>query len=415
MIFKIFAGWSLISKTKRSVMKSDKGDPMETLEHKKIVYVTSAYFPFGQAYSTRVIAFSKLLKHLGYSVHVIADFSLEQKRAGETEDCSYEIVGRDSSFSRWVVNANASYKRLKEYLERHDVAFVIMNGGKHGRFKNISKLCAERKIPLILEICEWFDKSSFKLNRFDPRYINMGRCMNKTFRSANGVIAISRFLESHFREIGIKTIRIPTILDTEAYKRSEMTWNNHIRLIFAGSIGHNKESFRNIMLALKSIDEKNLFDFYIYGGNRNQIFENIGKDESLFAAVDDIVNYIGKIPQAEIHDAYQSADYQIFIRPDRRSSHAGFPTKLAESMVAGTPVITNDTGDIGLYLKSGDNGYLLKDSSPESIKEALEKTLQLTGDEIIKMRKAARKMAEESFDYRIYAQPMQDFLEEVCR
>jgi glycosyltransferase involved in cell wall biosynthesis len=134
----------------------------------------------------------------------------------------------------------------------------------------------------------------------------------------------------------------------------------------------------------------------------------------LLDSMDGIVYIMGKIPQQEVHQAYMDADYSIFIREDKRSSHAGFPTKLAESMAAGTPVITNDTGDIGLYLKNGENGYLLQDTSPESIKKVLEKILQLTSEETIEMRSKARKTAEESFDFRVYKQLMKDFLEDVC-
>lgn len=76
-------------------------------------------------------------------------------------------------------------------------------------------------------------------------------------------------------------------------------------------------------------------------------------------------------------ERYCEADFSIFVRPDRRSSHAGFPTKLAESLAAGTPVITNNTGDIGLYLKDGENGFLLKDGTQKSVKDVLDKLIQI--------------------------------------
>jgi len=384
------------------------------MEPKKVVYVTSSYFPFGQAYSTRVIAFSKLLKHLGYSVHVIADLSLEKKRMGQTDDYSYEIVGEKSHFSRSLVNSYNSYNRLKEYLYQHDVAFVIMNAGMHWRFNNIMKLCAERKIPLILEICEWYDKSSFRLKGFDPRYILLNRCMNYAFYSANGIIAISRLLADHFAKMKIPVIRIPTIMDTHTLTYSKPIEYKKIRLIHAGTAVIHKEKFKNILLAIKAFDNKNFFEFYIYGSDRATVLKNIDNDSSLLDSLDGSVYIMGKIPQQEVHQAYMHADYSIFIREDKRSSHAGFPTKLAESMVAGTPVITNDTGDIGLYLKNGENGYLIKDTSPESIKEVLEEIIQLSSEENLQMRSKARKTAEESFDFRVYKQLMKDFLEDVC-
>lgn len=385
------------------------------MEPKKVVYVTSSYFPFGQAYSTRVIAFSKLLKHLGYSVHVIADLSLEKKQIGQTDDCSFEIVGKHSRFSRWLVNACASFKRLKEYLDHHDVAFIIMNGGNHARFNDIRKLCTEREIPLVLEICEWYDVISKKLGKFDFRYYKMQKCMKYDYYSADGIIAISRLLAEHFAKRKTPVIRIPTIMDTHALTYCKTIDHRKIRLIHAGTTVVHKEKFKNILHAIKAFGNNNPFEFYIYGSDRATVLKNIDNDSSLLDSLDGSVYIMGKIPQQEVHQAYMDADYSIFIREDKRSSHAGFPTKLAESMAAGTPVITNDTGDIGLYLKNGENGYLLKDTSPESIKEVLEENLQLSNEENLEMRSKARKTAEESFDFRVYKQLMKDFLEGIRR
>lgn len=293
------------------------------------------------------------------------------------------------------------------------MAFVIINANCFDRFSNVSKLCRSKRIPLLLEICEWWNFNSLGLGQWDPRSILFLKHMSTNFRNVDGVIAISRLLRDHFSGLGVPTIRVPTILDTKIYKASEQTNNDRIRLVFAGSIGGNKETFKNIMLALHEMEEKSLFDFHIYGANRAQILRNIGNDRLLIESVDDVLEIKGKVPQSEIHDALQNADYEIFIRPERRSSHAGFPTKLAESMVAGTPVITNDTGDIGLYLKTGENGYLLKDSSPGSIKEALEQVVHLNSKKIREMRISARKTAEENFDYTAYVQKMRDFIETV--
>jgi glycosyltransferase involved in cell wall biosynthesis len=107
------------------------------------------------------------------------------------------------------------------------------------------------------------------------------------------------------------------------------------------------------------------------------------------------------------------SDFSIFIRPDRRSSHAGFPTKLAESMIAGTPVITNNTGDIGQYLKNGKEGFLLKSGYPEELKDIFLHILSLSREKLNEMRLNARRMAEESFDYRVYCGEMKSFIERV--
>ena len=107
------------------------------------------------------------------------------------------------------------------------------------------------------------------------------------------------------------------------------------------------------------------------------------------------------------------SDFTIFFMPNRKSSNAGFPTKLAESMSVGTPVITNKTGDIGLYLIDKQNGFLLEDDSLKSIEEVLNHIIKMNIHDMVRMREMARKMAEKEFDFSKYIVPMKEFIKEI--
>ena len=106
-----------------------------------------------------------------------------------------------------------------------------------------------------------------------------------------------------------------------------------------------------------------------------------------------------------------NCNYQIFIRPKRRSSDAGFPTKLCESMSVGTPCITNDTGDISLVLKDEKNGFIVKGNDSKAVKEVFERLVNFDSDSYRQMRMMARKDAESFFDYRNYIRDVEEFLE----
>ncbi len=142
------------------------------------------------------------------------------------------------------------------------------------------------------------------------------------------------------------------------------------------------------------------------------MLENIGNDSALLNSLSDTVKIVGKIPQKEMLQRYCEADFSIFVRPDRRSSHAGFPTKLAESLAAGTPVIANATGDIGLYLKNGVNGFLLNDGTHKSVKEVLDKIIA-SRETLPEMRQNARRTAQEQFEYTVYIDSMNALMDKV--
>ena len=81
-------------------------------------------------------------------------------------------------------------------------------------------------------------------------------------------------------------------------------------------------------------------------------------------------------------------------------------------MSVGTPVITNDTGDVGLYIDET-NGFLLPDSSSDALVKVFESLLSKSDEEKQQMRQYARMTAEKSFDFRCYIEAFNKFIESI--
>ena len=150
-------------------------------------------------------------------------------------------------------------------------------------------------------------------------------------------------------------------------------------------------------------------ELHIYGSSLEGLRKHIN-NEKLLSELSDCLYVHGVIKQKEVEKVLLNSDYQIFIRPNRRSSDAGFPTKLCESMSVGTPCITNDTGDISLVLKDGKNGFMVKGNDVEAVKETFERIVKLDKDSYRQMRMMARRDAESFFDYRNYLKGVEEFL-----
>lgn len=381
---------------------------------KKILFISSSIFPKGAAYSSRIKNFGRLFNVCGYDVHVISDSTLDMFESSRDikkfENCTYQTVtGKPTSFKRFT-NGKHSLKLVEKYLDNNKVDCVITNAS-YDRFTHLFDLCNKKNIPLVLEICEWFDVSSFKFGKRNPFYRKFVNCIENEFHKANQFLPISSLLENYFEQFDKKTLRIPTILDTQLLPFSEKTNNDKIRIIFAGSLGGSKESFINILYALEKLGkDRYLFEFNIFGISRKKFLKSIGTNRKVFEKIKECIKIKGRIPQDQVHQEYINSDFSIFIRPNRQSSHAGFPTKLAESMAAGTPVICNNTGDISLYLENGKQGYLLQNGSIEELVDVFRKILNSTSEQRGFLRVNARRMAEEKFDFRNYIEKMQTFL-----
>ena len=101
------------------------------------------------------------------------------------------------------------------------------------------------------------------------------------------------------------------------------------------------------------------------------------------------------------------------LRSDARYAHAGFPTKLVESMSLGTPMICNLTSDIGDHVVDGETGIVVDGSDAGSFAIALERVAAMSTEEVAALRAPTRKKAEEAFDYRAYAEPLDRWIRAI--
>ncbi len=366
-----------------------------------ILFLVCTYFPFGIATSMRARNLCALLKLAGHNVHVISDY--KSKFSGEFDVCTYQnVFEKEVSPYKMKELAAGIIKALDEYCKNNKVDAVLTNS-RFDRYQEVSLYCKKNSIKLFYENCEWYDVSNFKLGYFDPRYVKNQKMITQGFRDADGFISISRLLDEHNKAFGKPSVRIPTILDVQNAPLKLDSKNDKIVIVYTGSPGVSKEFLYPVVRALSQnrfLRER--IEFHIYGPNEKQVLKNAHMNKKLLDTTKNCVFVHGKVPQETINDVLLNADYQLFLRPDRRSSNAGFPTKLGESMAVGTPVISNDTGDIGLYLKDGYNGFLIQGISVYEINSVLEKICELDCGQMSALRNNARKTALESFDYRGY-------------
>jgi glycosyltransferase involved in cell wall biosynthesis len=79
----------------------------------------------------------------------------------------------------------------------------------------------------------------------------------------------------------------------------------------------------------------------------------------------------------------------------------------------GVPVIANLTGDIGQYVREGEEGVVLEGITPEAFAAGVRRALVMPEAHRAAMRVNARQRAADCFDYHHFAAPLRDFVEEA--
>ena len=371
-----------------------------------ILVITDKPFPYGSAYSSRVRHFVLAFLEMGAKITVLsANLDVDESERLGLQNVEYismnYLQNRITQLGIGVAKRYGDY--VKKLMKEQEFDAVFVNSITYA-LPRICKISHENKIPVYVEKCEWYDESSFIFGKFNPYYREYIKEIDSV--KPDGYITISPLFDDYYKKKGFQSICIPTIVDTGNIAYSEHEMSSKVRIVFSGSLGNGKELIKPIAESIKRLGDKaRLFSFIFYGPTEEQIRNNI-LDDGLFKEVKENMTICGQIPQARVYGKLREADFSIFLRENRRSSNAGFPTKLAESMAVGTPVITNTTGSIEKYLTTEKNGFLLQTATADELTDVFYAILKLENAKYRKMRFESRKVAEENFDYRKYIEDL---------
>lgn len=388
----------------------------------EILYIASSEFPGNNAYSTRIYGICSSLIHTGNNVTVLTDYSsvddvLEQYNGINIIACTNVKFSNRTLFHKvydYLYQTGRMVRVLGDILTKRSFDCVIMSS-MFERAEKIISLLKEKKIPIILESCEWFEEYNWSFGKWNPKYKKYVYAWENIFTKVDGVIAISRLLEKHYSKYVNNVIRIPTIMEIDENIDFEVRKDDKLKLIFIGSIAAGKDRLIDVIESL-IVMKRNNIEIHIYGPSKNDVRKQLGNSVKFDNIIDKQIFIYGRVPHREINSACKNCDMGIILRPDRKQSHAGFPTKLAEYMAAGIPVLVNDTGDICLYVNNGINGYVLPTRfSNSDIISLLETILKNNMQKNIELRKNSYFTAKDKFNYLQYSEILQDFLTNVIK
>lgn len=123
--------------------------------------------------------------------------------------------------------------------------------------------------------------------------------------------------------------------------------------------------------------------------------------------------FLGRISQDLVPAYYKKADFMVLFREPNRKNMAGFPTKIAESITAGVPILTNPTSDIDKYIKNGVNGYILNSYDNDSIVSCIENSILKLKEEELQCMKKNTIESSKSFEWQSYKTMFRNFLDNL--
>lgn len=385
----------------------------------KILYVGGFRFPHYDAAAARVLNNGRIMSMLGHDVSYISwggkyhkqDLCDDGKyRHDNMEyvitdeiDCNCSILKR---FRSVLTRGRKSIELIRRMPLKPDL--IIMYNAGYDFTKAMLKIGKHYGIKIANDITEWYANDELHFYSWIPNWYNMKYYQNHV---ANKIL-ISSYLTSYY--VGSNNVVIPPLCDI-----SESKWNSTITderiphfdgltLIYAGNPAKKDKLHTAINAINRLACEGERIRLLIVGCDKETYLSNYHRLINSGSLHNNII-FIGKVPQPSVPAYYRKADFMLLIRDRTRKNMVGFPTKFAESITAGVPVITTDTSDLSRFIINGNNGFILNETDEIGLYDFFKNHLLTLSSSDINAIKEAANRRKCSFDYNNYSESIRAF------
>ena len=373
------------------------------------VIITENKYPLGDAGAIRQHAMAKILKALGYDVTVVGYGSYTGKKLNEYEGIKYISLKAKSEnkFIRIIYRFLFGFRAVR-YIKKQikNPSVIMLVDTLPYAWKLIEGFGVKNNIKLIHDSVEWYSPEEFSNGEKNVQYILKEKTNTKIINKNWNVVAISKFLEAHFKNIAKDVVRVPVVMDTESilFEIEKKQISQKTRFVYVGAPGR-KDYLKEIIESFELLEKqyKETCELHIVGVTEKELVKACGVKETTLENLKGLFSAYGRLPHSEAVRWVREADFTLLLRDsDLRYAKAGFPTKIVESLSCGTPPVCNFSSDLDIYLKDGENAFISHSHKPEDLKNALIKAISCSLEQKNEMRKSARRTAEENFDYKNY-------------
>lgn len=352
----------------------------------KVAYVTPSTFSTVNAGALRNFGIAVSLTLRGHAVVIITpDASQSAIDAGW-----FDLVGgRQIAITAGGTSADGvlGFGRIRRYLvgptamlsarldELAPDRVLAYNPGPFA-FRRIRSASAARGVPMLLDVSEWLGPRDLPGGRFGPFAATYAWHMRRLPGYGLASIAISEPLAGHLNRRGSRTLVVPPLfeLDEDPHHSVDAGARGVRLLVISG--GELRSASKDALPV-----ERIIAAVELAGDDRPEIrLDVVGPIAPAFRAeiarrlAGTPVEFHGRRSWEQTRELTKLADFLVVLRdPGDRRMNVGFPSKVAESLLLGTPVIANSFSDLRRYLRDGDNALLLASTEPTEMLRTLQR------------------------------------------
>jgi glycosyltransferase involved in cell wall biosynthesis len=285
---------------------------------------------------------------------------------------------------------------------------ILVYGTALGYLARLIPLARRLGIPLVIDATEWYESSHLPGGRWGPFAMANSLSMRRVAPKADGVMAISSFLENYFAGQGVATMRVPPLFALEEASRQAGMNDETLTLCYVGSPGlKDRQTLDNLVRLPGELEcNRDQLRIHIVGVDESAATALLG-DEMAVAIQHECLVFHGRVTSSNARQTIADSHFSVLQRGEERYAQAGYPSKIPESLLLGTPVMANLTSDLANVLVDGKNSRILADASLASLASTVSETLV---EPYRFSRSTIAAEARSDFAPAQYAQSIHDFL-----
>ena len=323
----------------------------------KIAYVDAQSYAGGTANAVRVDA---MVEALGLSGHEVV---LYREPSGGSRP-------RRGGLAGVVPSAFFLGEGVDDWLDSlPDSPDLVLCYGVDPRYlSRVQKWCRRREVPLVIDIVDWYAPGD--VAGVGPKLfalLNDRWAMRSLARRCDGAIVVSRLLEQHCVGLGLPTLRVPATIS--GLTTAPSVGDGSLTVTYAGAPGLREAAALTNLRRLARDGELSRLRVavQVIGPSAPADFD---------ASAEPGLRYLGRLPRVDTLRRVSESTFTVLQRPgDRRFAQAGFPSKVAESLLLGVPVIANLTGDLNDFLHDLGNSVVLAGEDYQALRDGFERAV----------------------------------------
>lgn len=381
--------------------------------------------PYGMAATTRIFSYSQGLIKCGDSVDV---WSITPTNFAGKQNTNTKGVFRGISYF-YSYRCKRFENKILHILEMIWSLCVLgfRLAGRNRVFKYDTFIVSSDSICVLTYMAFvglWLKKKLVFI--FDEYPIPIrGKCKNEIptwkrnvykfiLKYYSGYVSMTNNLLEYYRQLVNKPgIVISSIIDTSRFDKivKSRHCGGEYKIVYMGNMELSKDNVDNILYAFSILlCRKYKVELYLYGkpnAKDKKILENIIVNEKLEGKVHFCYASFDDVPEI-----LSNADILVSSQPVTIRAAGGFPTKLGEYLISGTPTLLTDVGETSQYFKDNVHMFFAKPLSPIDFAEKLIYIIE-NYDNSLLVAENGKNLIMQMYSHISAGQKLHDFLKQL--